>query len=192
MLNIYISKPYVIVVWIIIKLHKLTLVLWHHFSFEVCMTKFKTIMSSFITAKQKFGQIIFFSSSESAVFDFCNVCQCSCCYLLGATSDSKNPLVLEQWSALLTSGFHLFYVSAHFCSTGLLWVVGCKGNMAWDLMHTNNLQNMVLQYVFICDRSKARALDRRKETGRNTFSSVQTYQCHTPVKFSVESTVSVT
>lgn len=60
MLNIYISKPYVMDVWIIIKLHKLTFILWHHISFEVCMTKFKTIMSSFITAKQKFGQIIIF------------------------------------------------------------------------------------------------------------------------------------
>lgn len=47
-------------VWIIIKLHKLTFILWHYISFEVCMTKFKTIMSSFITAKQKFGQIIIF------------------------------------------------------------------------------------------------------------------------------------
>lgn len=57
-------------VWIIIKLHKLTFILWHHIPFEVCMTKFKTIMSSFITAKQKFGQIVIFSPYNSTVFDF--------------------------------------------------------------------------------------------------------------------------
>jgi len=56
-------------VWIIIKLHKLTFILWHHISFEVCMTKFKTIMSSFITAKQKFGQIVIFLHL-TALFDF--------------------------------------------------------------------------------------------------------------------------
>lgn len=45
---------------------------------------------------------------------------------------------------------------------------------------------MVVQYVPLCDRSKNRALDGRRETGTSTFPSVQIYQCHTPVKFSVD------
>lgn len=84
------------------------------------------------------------------------------------------------------------FILPHCPCSGLLWVVGCKGNMAWELMHINNLQNMEVHCVPICDRSKNRALDRRRETGTSTFPSVQIYQCHTPVKFSVGSTVSVT
>lgn len=74
--------------------------------------------------------------------------------------------------------------------TLLFWVVHCKEGLAWEYMNTNNLQNMVVQYVPIHGRNKNRALDRR-EIGTNTFPSVQIYQCHTPVKFSVDNIVSV-
>lgn len=104
------------------------------------------------------------------MFDFCNVCQCSCCYLLGVTNDSKNPLVLDEWSVLVTSGFHLFYLSTHFCCIHLLWIVHCKASMAWK---PTQIIFSMCPYV-----AESRPLARRREAGTNASHSVQIYQCH--------------
>lgn len=92
---------------------------------------------------------------------------------------------------MVTSGFHLFYLSAHFCYTRLLWGVHCKASTAWKHTHTNNLQDMVLQYVPICDRSKTEPWT---EDGKLavTFSSLSKSTSATlSVKLSVYKAVSV-
>jgi len=134
-------------------------------------------MSSFITAKQKFGQIIIFlhiTALRLIFVMYVNVAvviywvlqvtvKSPCFRLMFSPGNIWISFILPQCPILL------YLVTL---SSTLQGKYGLKTHTC-----TNNLQNMVLQYVPICGRSQ-RALQRR-EAGTNFPPPVQIYQCHT-------------